>query len=71
MRSGSGRDAGSVDTGGADADCTLGAAFRGLVEVIERHGLFLELYTDRASYFVTPEPGSKVSKIQLTRWVGP
>jgi hypothetical protein len=43
-----------------------------LVEVIERHGLFLELYTDRAShYFVTPEAGSKVSKIQLTRWVGP
>ncbi len=39
-----------------------------LVEVIERHGLFMELYTDRGShYFFTPEAGGKVSKTQLTQ----
>jgi transposase len=44
------------------------SSFRGLVEVIERHGLFMELYTDRGShYFVTPEAGGKVSKTQLTQ----
>ena len=32
------------------------SSFRGLVEVIERQGLFMELYTDRGShYFFTPE----------------
>ena len=32
------------------------SSFRGLVEVIERHGLFMELYTDRGShYFITPQ----------------
>jgi transposase len=44
------------------------SSFRGLVEVIERHGLFMELYTDRGShYFHTPEAGGKVSKTQLTQ----
>ena len=44
------------------------SSFRGLVEVIERRGLFMELYTDRGShYFVTPEAGGKVSKTQLTQ----
>jgi hypothetical protein len=44
------------------------SSFCGLVEVIERHGLFMELYTDRGShYFFTPEAGGKVSKTQLTQ----
>jgi transposase len=44
------------------------SSFCGLVEVIERHGLFMELYTDRGShYFYTPEAGGKVSKTQLTQ----
>ena len=44
------------------------SSFRGLAEVIERHGLFMELYTDRGShYFHTPEAGGKVSKTQLTQ----
>ena len=39
------------------------SSLRGLVEVIERHGLFMELYSDRGShYFFTPEAGGKVSK---------
>ena len=43
------------------------SSFRGLAEVIERHGLFMELYTDRGShYFHTPAAGGKVSKTQLT-----
>ena len=45
--------------------------FRGLAEVIERHGLFIELYTDRGShYFHTPEAGGKVSKTHLPRSAG-
>jgi transposase len=44
------------------------SSFRGLVETIERHGLFMEFYTDRGShYFFTPEAGGKVSKTQLTQ----
>jgi hypothetical protein len=44
------------------------SSFRGLVEVIEQHGLFMELYTDRGShYFFTPEAGGKVSKTQPTQ----
>jgi transposase len=43
-------------------------SFCGLLEVIERHGLFMELYTDRGSHdFHTPEAGGKVSKTQLTQ----
>ena len=44
------------------------SSFRGLAEVIERYGLFMELYTDRGShYFHTPQAGGKVSKTQLTQ----
>jgi transposase len=40
----------------------------GLAETIERHGLFMELYTDRGSHsFHTPEAGGKVSKTELTQ----
>jgi transposase len=36
------------------------SSFCGLVEVIERHGLFMELYTDRGShYFFTPRPAAR------------
>jgi transposase len=44
------------------------SSFRGLREVIERHGLFCALYTDRGShYFYTPEAGGKVSKTTQTQ----
>ena len=44
------------------------SSFRGLAEVIERHGLFCSLYTDRGShYFYTPEGGGPVSKTVLTQ----
>jgi transposase len=44
------------------------SSFRGLREVIERHGLFCSLYTDRGShYFYTPKAGEKVSRIQPTQ----
>jgi len=50
-----------------DEEGTL-SSLRGLIEVIERHGLFMELYTDRGShYFFTPKAGGKVSKTQLTQ----
>jgi transposase len=50
-----------------DEEGTL-SSLGGLVEVIERHGLFMELYTDRGShYFHTPHAGGKVSKTQLTQ----
>lgn len=43
------------------------SSFRGLAEVIERHGLFSSFYTDRGShYFYTPKAGAKVSKDRLT-----
>jgi len=39
------------------------SSFRALAEVIEKHGLFCELYTDRGShYFHTPKAGEAVSK---------
>jgi transposase len=39
------------------------SSFRGLREVVERHGLFCALYTDRGShYFSTPEAGGTVSR---------
>ena len=45
-----------------------GSSFRGLREVVARHGLFCSLYTDRGShYFFTPEAGGKVSKTALTQ----
>jgi len=41
---------------------------RGLAEVVERHGLFCSLYTDRGShYFLTPEAGGRVSRTSLTQ----
>jgi transposase len=44
------------------------STFQGLREVVEGHGLFCSLYTDRGShYFFTPKAGEKVSKTQLTQ----
>jgi transposase len=44
------------------------SSFQGLREVVERHGLFCALYTDRAShYFHTPKAGEPVSRGQLTQ----
>jgi transposase len=44
------------------------STFRALREVVEAHGLFCSLYTDRGShYFYTPKAGEKVSKTQLTQ----
>jgi len=44
------------------------STFRALHEVVERHGVFCALYTDRGShYFVTPEAGGKVAKDRLTQ----
>jgi transposase len=45
-----------------------GSSFRGLAEVIARHGLFCELYTDRGShYFHTPKAGAAVSRTVRTQ----
>ena len=45
------------------------SSFRGVRDVILRHGLFCSLYTDRAShYWHTPKEGGKVSKTQLTQF---
>jgi len=44
------------------------SSFRGLREVVARHGLFCSFYTDRGShYFLTPEAGGAVSKTRLTQ----
>ena len=44
------------------------SSFRGLREVVGKHGLFCSLYSDRGShYFFTPEAGGKVSKTVLTQ----
>jgi hypothetical protein len=44
------------------------SSFRGIAEVVERHGLFCELYTDRGShYFHTPKAGEAVSKTVRTQ----
>ena len=44
------------------------SSFRGLREVVAKHGLFCSLYTDRGShYFHTPAAGGKVSKTVLTQ----
>lgn len=43
------------------------SSFKGLLETIERYGLFCSLYTDRGShYFHTPKGGEKVDKSHLT-----
>ena len=44
------------------------SSFRALAEVIARHGLFCELYTDRGShYFHTPKAGEPVSRTLRTQ----
>jgi transposase len=44
------------------------SSFRGLREVVARHGLFCALYTDRGShYFHTPKAGEEVDKGKLTQ----
>ncbi len=44
------------------------SSFRGLGEVVARHGLFCALYSDRGShYFHTPKAGGRVSKAALTQ----
>ncbi len=44
------------------------SSFTGITEVIETHGLFCALYTDRGShYWHTPEAGGKVDKEKLTQ----
>ena len=44
------------------------STFRGLGEVVARHGLFCSFYTDRGShYFLTPQAGGKVSRTALTQ----
>lgn len=45
------------------------SSFRGVREVVAKHGLFCSLYTDRGShYFLTPEAGGKVSRTVLTQF---
>jgi transposase len=45
------------------------SSFRGIQEVIEAHGLFCSLYTDRGShYWHTPQEGGKVDKRELTQF---
>jgi hypothetical protein len=45
------------------------SSFRGVKEVIEKHGLFASLYTDRGShYWRTPQAGGKVDKSNLTQF---
>lgn len=44
------------------------SSFRGLGEVVARHGLFCALYSDRGShYFHTPKAGAPVAKAALTQ----
>jgi len=45
------------------------SSFRGVRDVVAKHGLFCSLYTDRGShYFHTPEGGGPVSKTVLTQF---
>jgi len=45
------------------------SSFLGIKEVIEKRGLFSSLYTDRGShYWLTPEAGGKVDKVNLTQF---
>ena len=45
------------------------SSMRGVREVVEKHGLFCSLYTDRGShYFFTPEAGGPVSRTVLTQF---
>ena len=43
------------------------SSFHGIGQTIARYGLFASLYSDRGShYFITPEAGGKVDKVNLT-----
>jgi hypothetical protein len=45
------------------------SSFRGVSELIERHGLFASFYSDRGShYWSTPEAGGKVDKTRPTQF---
>ena len=45
------------------------SSFQGVAEVIEEQGLFSSLYTDRGShYWLTPEAGGRVDKLNLTQF---
>jgi len=45
------------------------SSFQGVRDVIEGMGLFCSLYTDRGShYWITPEAGGKVDKVNLTQF---
>ncbi|MCX5873238.1 MAG: ISNCY family transposase [Deltaproteobacteria bacterium] len=45
------------------------SSFKGAKDVIDKHGLFSSLYTDRGShYWYTSEAGGKVSKTNLTQF---
>ena len=45
------------------------SSFQGVADVIEKHGLFASLYTDRGShYWHTPVTGGKVDKEHLTQF---
>ena len=45
------------------------SSFQGVNEVIDKHGVFASLYTDRGShYWHTPEAGKKVDKENLTQF---
>lgn len=45
------------------------SSFQGVREVILNRGLFSSLYTDRGShYWITPEAGGKVDKVNLTQF---
>lgn len=45
------------------------SSFQGIKEVIQNHGVFASLYTDRGShYWNTPEAGGKVDKHNLTQF---
>jgi len=45
------------------------SSFQGVKEVIEKHGLFCSLYTDRGThYWHTPKAGGKVDKAHLTQF---
>lgn len=45
------------------------SSFRGVSDVILKHGLFCSLYTDRGShYWSTPTVGGKVDKVNLTQF---
>jgi hypothetical protein len=58
----------AVYSGFVVAEGGTASSFRALTEVIDQHGLFCELYTDRGShYFHTPKAGEPVSKSVQTQ----